>query len=121
MLFRSRNKHEQKDDEKKDAGNPQSLHSPERDKNASRACSHSKSKDDSKIMEGTMKESLFAGVFVMDKSLDTAPQISNAHGAGILVGVDLAESLNLHGAGKRNQSVSQKIQLCREKSDQKKQ
>lgn len=68
-----------------------------------------------------MKESFFAGVVVMDKSLDTAPQISNAHGAGILVGVDLAESLNLHGAGKRNQSVSQKIQLCREKSDQKKQ
>lgn len=120
-LFRSRNKHEQKDDEEKDAGNPQSLHSPVRDKNASRACSHSKGKDDAEIMERTMKESFLAGAFVMDKSLNPASQVTNAHGTGVLVRVHLAEGLNLHGTGKRNQGVGQKVQTGREIANQKKQ
>ena len=51
----------------------------------------------------------------------TASDVADAHGTGKGKAVHLPEGLNLHGAGKRNQSIGNQIELIRKETDQKQQ
>ncbi len=96
------------------------MHPPSGDKETSQPGSQCKDKDDPKIVEETMKESFIMGHLIMGKGLHPTSKVPNAHGAGVLIRIDLTEGLNLHGTGKRNQGVRQKIQRLGEKANQKK-
>ena len=55
------------------------------------------------------------------KGLHAAAQVADAHGTGKGVAVHLAESLHLHGAGKRNDGVCQQVLRLRQKAHRKQQ
>lgn len=51
----------------------------------------------------------------------TASDVADAHGTGKGKAVHLPEGLDLHGTGKRNQSIGNQIELIRKETDQKQQ
>lgn len=51
----------------------------------------------------------------------TASDVADAHGTGKGKAVYLPEGLDLHGTGKRNQSIGNQIELIRKETDQKQQ
>ena len=61
------------------------------------------------------------GVAPDAKGLHAAAQVADAHGTGKGVAVHLAESLHLHGAGKRNDGVGQQVQRLGQKAHRKQQ
>ena len=50
-----------------------------------------------------------------------ASDVADAHGTGKGKAVHLPEGLDLHGTGKRNQSIGNQIELIRKETDQKQQ
>ena len=56
------------------------------------------------------------GVAPDAKGLHAAAQVTDTHGTGKGVAVHLAESLHLHGAGKRNDGVGQQVLRLRQKA-----
>ncbi len=53
------------------------------------------------------------------QGLHAAAQVTDSHGAGKSVAVDLAECLYLHGAGEGNHGIRQEVPLVRQKAYQK--
>ena len=91
-------KHHKKADQKQSAGKPYHVISKPSGKIPSNPRPDGKNQDNAKIMEGFLQLLRFLFPKISGKRLRAAPQVSDTHGTGISVTVDLPEGLHLHGA-----------------------
>lgn len=109
-------KHHQKSDEKKSAGNPYRSHAKQRDTVTADTCADGKKKDDTPVTQGFMQCVSIAGSDKSTQGVCSASDIADAHSAGKGVTIDFTETLYLHGTGKGNNSIGQQIKSGWQKS-----
>ena len=107
------NEHQQEAYKQQQAGDPYGTKSKECDEAAAKPGTECEQEDDTEVMG-----SLIQGFFVMGPAICTqgfhaATDVTDTHGTGKGKAVDLAECLNLHGAGKGNHGIGNQIKMIR--------
>ena len=113
--------HQRKADQQKAAADPDGPAAQQRSAPAADAGPDGKQQDDAKVPQHPVPGLRFVGLAPDAQRLHAAAQVTDAHGAGKGVAVHLAESLHLHGAGKRDDGVGQQVLLLRQKAHEEQQ
>lgn len=122
MLFKLLlDEHQQEAYKQQQAGDPYGTKSKECDEAAAKPGTEGEQEDDTEIMGSLIQGFFVMGLAICTQGLHAASDVADAHGTGKGKAVHLPEGLNLHGAGKRNQSIGNQIELIRKKTDQKQQ
>ena len=98
------------------ARDPDGVKGKRADEAASQSGAYGEEEDYAEIVEGFVKKLFIPGQMVSTQGFHAASDIADTHGAGEGVAVDLAEGLDLHGAGKGYHGVGTKIKAFREKA-----
>ena len=115
------NEHQQEAYKQQQAGDPYGMQSPKCDEAAAKPGTECEQEDDTEIMGSLIQGFFVMGLAICTQGFHAAADITDTHGAGKGKAVDLAEGLDLHGTGKRNQSIGNQIELIRKETDQKQQ
>ena len=122
LLIRSRllfDKHQGEAHQQKQARCPDGSQSPYQNQSAAQTCPKGKQENYAKVMQRFVQGAPAMGLAVGTQGFHSAAQVADTHGAGKGIAVHLSEGLHLHGAGKGNHSVRQKIPCSRQKTYQK--
>ena len=104
------NEHDQEADGQQGAGHPDSPDGGCAGQQGSQTGTQGEQADDAEICQGIAQGLRLMGVEIGTQGLCAAAHVADAHGAGVGVATDLAEGLQLHGAGEGHQGVGHSVQ-----------